>query len=119
MQTIKGDVQLDNGRLSIPIFSYKNTFFDGDERLHPAIFAGKLFVMSRVCTKGEVLVLSSENIISEHLKDVDLSYLIKAPNQKARVFNPASAGTLVINQIQLTALVEAGADLSYFTTLNV
>jgi len=118
MQSIKGDVSLDRLVLEIPIFMYKNVFFDGEEKLHPCIFAGKLFAMSRSCLKDELLALSSYNIVSEHLKKPEVTYLMSAFNKNAKIFNAASSGTLQISELQAKVLQEAGADLSYFSHIT-
>ena len=104
------------GLVEIPIFSYVNTFFDGEEVIHPAIKCGVLFSLSRTYIKGQHIVLDGEQIISEHLKTSKRSYLIRAPNQGSKAFNGAVSGVLRLTEKQLKSLVKMGADITFFSS---
>jgi hypothetical protein len=120
MQNVEGDVPVNSDGYIIPIFMYRHVFFDGQEKLHPGIYPGKLFVMSRSCLEEymcpqKTLVLEPGNIDSPYLKKEEVSYLVEAFNKKARMFNAAPSGTLRITSAQAEVLVRMGADLSYFS----
>lgn len=122
MQDVEGDVPVNSDGYIIPIFMYRHVFFDGKEKLHPGIYPGKLFVMSRSCLEEFVrpetlIILTPDSIDSPHLKKDEVSYLVEAFNKKASMFNAAPSGTLRITCAQAEVLVRMGADLSYFSTV--
>lgn len=100
--------------LEIPIFSYKNVFNDGDDKLHPAMWCGALFALSRVVYPGmEHIKVSLDQVKSKHTKK-SKGYLIKAPNQDAELLFTSPAGSLLLSEEDFKKLLPLGADINYF-----
>jgi len=114
MQGVKRYVQQHSIVLEIPIFSYKNVFNDGEDKLHPAMWCGALFALSRVVYPGmEHIRLSSDQVKSEHTKK-SKGFLIKAPNQDAELLYTSPAGSLLLTEGDFKKLSLLGADINYF-----
>lgn len=114
MQGVKRDVQQHSVVLEIPIFSYKNVFNDGEDKLHPAMWCGVLFALSRVVYPGmEHIKISLDQVKSEHTKK-SKGYLIKAPNQDAELLFTSPAGSLLLTEEDFKKLLPMGADINYF-----
>lgn len=83
--------------MKIPLYSYRNVFNDGKEKLHPGFRIGVLlFVLSNTEPKKTPFVsLESSQIESAHFKcKGDKIYLTSAYNQSAERFNDNNGGFL-------------------------
>lgn len=84
--------------MNIEILSYRNVFFDGIDKLHPAFRIGKvLFAISS--KEPQMTPFIPVKVDSIHFKGKE-SYLTTAYNQNAVPFNSVSGGVMIVNDTE-------------------
>lgn len=84
-----------------PLYSYRNVFYDGKEKLHPGFKLGEvLFVLSNTRPKLTPYVeFPRSSVDSPHFKGKgDKIYLTSAYNQSAVRFNDVNGGLITITE---------------------
>lgn len=104
---------------SFKLYSYRNVFNDGNDRLHPGFKLSKvLLVLTR--TKPfhkRYIPLTGEELISKHLQRT-VCYLTTADNQLAKRYNNARTGELVLPKENVAPLIPA-QNFTFLTTFNM
>lgn len=105
--------------MTTKLYSYRDVFHDGAEKLHPAFkLGGVLLVLTNTRPKHTLsVVIKASSVESKHFRQGRNSYLTVAYKQQATKFNENSGGVIKLSPKDI-ALVEATFGLTVNPTKN-